>query len=641
MDPERLFYVEPHDVSGITYPTAWGFEGGPAPPGPDFFPPWHYDTISAVVGRVGHDVSIHGEVFSPFSQLMELLDYSNALMALVDDPGKVRACLARLVEGTVLLANGQIEAGADAVLISSAFAGAGLISRTHYEEFVLPYERAVIAGIRERHAVPIYTHTCGAIGDRIDLMEATGTNGIDTLDPPPLGTVDLAEARRLTRGRLFIKGNVDPVHTLLEGDRAAVLAAARERIAVAGPGGGYILSTACSVAPAAPPDNVLALAEAAERWGQDRELIGTDSREPNADNRHRSPVVIMRVLAVMMAVAPMAAAQVPSPGVVSSEFVYETAPYPECHASTIVQAPSGTLVAAWFGGTKERAPDVSIYVARRDGARWGEARKVADGVQADGSRHPTWNPVLFQSPGRGPLFLFYKVGPSPREWWGMVTTSADEGRTWAAPTRLADGILGPIKNKPVVLADGTWLSPSSTEAEGNLWVVHFERSADQGRTWQKVGPVDVSRARFDAIQPSVLVHRDGSLQALCRTRQGVVGQTWSRDGGKTWGPMSATELPNPNSGTDAVTLADGRHLIVYNHAAQRPDAPGSGNRWPLDVAVSVDGLTWTRVLTLEREPLPSGYAYPAVIQAADGLVHITYTWDRKRIKHLVIDPRKF
>jgi hypothetical protein len=268
VDPERLFYVEPHDLSGLTYPPSWGFGGEPAPPGPGFFPPWHFDTVRAVIARTAHGVSVHGEVFSPFSQLLELLDYTQALMALVDDPGKVKACLARLADGAIALGIGQVEAGADAVLVSSAFAGAGFISRRHYAEFVLPYERAVVAGIRARHDVPVYTHTCGAIGDRLDLMAATGTNGIDTLDPPPLGTVDLAEAKRLTAGRLFIKGNIDPVNTLLNGTRAEVLAAARERIRTAGPGGGYVLSTACSVAPATPPDNVLVLVEAAERFGR-------------------------------------------------------------------------------------------------------------------------------------------------------------------------------------------------------------------------------------------------------------------------------------------------------------------------------------------------------------------------------------
>lgn len=268
VDPDRLFYVEPHDLSGITYPFSWGFSADPAPPGPRFFPPWHYDTIKAVVERVGDAISVHGEVFSPFSQFMELLDYTNGLVALVDDAGKVKACLERLSAGAVELGCGQVAAGAQAVLISSAFAGAGLISRAHYAEFVLPYERRVVEGIKSRHDVPVYTHTCGAIGDRLDLMEATGTNGIDTLDPPPLGTVELADAKRLTSGRMFIKGNIDPVNTMLLGSPEDVLAASRDRIETAGPGGGYILSTACSVAPAAPPSNILELREAVERWGR-------------------------------------------------------------------------------------------------------------------------------------------------------------------------------------------------------------------------------------------------------------------------------------------------------------------------------------------------------------------------------------
>jgi hypothetical protein len=268
IDPDALFYVEPHDLFGITYPSSWTLDGEPAPPGDGFFPPWHVDAIRTVVERVGRDVSVHGEIFSPFSQFLELLDYSNGLVALLDDPGKVNACLARLSEGAILLARKQVEAGAHAILISSAFAGAGFISRKHYAEFVQPWESAVIAGIQAAHDVPVYTHTCGAIGDRLDLMMDTGTNGIDTLDPPPLGTVELGDAKRQTRGRAFIKGNLDPVNTVLLGTPDDVREAAMERIATAGPGGGYILSTACSVPPGAPPENVAVLAAVAEQDGR-------------------------------------------------------------------------------------------------------------------------------------------------------------------------------------------------------------------------------------------------------------------------------------------------------------------------------------------------------------------------------------
>jgi len=351
---------------------------------------------------------------------------------------------------------------------------------------------------------------------------------------------------------------------------------------------------------------------------------------------------------VLAAVAVYAAEKPLHPAILSSEFIYEKGPYPECHASTIAETPDGVLVASWFGGTKERNPDVCIYVSRFENGRWTEGMKVADGVQADGKRQPTWNPVLFQ-PKQGPLVLFYKVGPTPRDWWGMMMTSADGGKSWCSPARLPDGILGPIKNKPVQLTDGAWFSPTSTEgnkevqsdkgdAEGG-WLVHFELSRDAGKTWEKIGPVSKGGPKFDAIQPSILFHKDGRLQAVCRSKQGVIAQTWSKDGGKTWTALTATELPNPNSGTDAVTLADGRQLLVYNHSAHRIDE-AKGNRYPLDVAVSTDGLSWNRVVTLETEPCTSGYAYPSVIQSADGKVHVTYTWDRKRIKHVVLDPAK-
>lgn len=269
IDPEQLFYIEPYDIGGIKHPYGWGFGGQPARKGKAFFPPYQHDTIRYVVGRTGNDVSVHGEVFSPFTQFMELLGYSNGLMALIDDPGKAEACLEALTEGTIELACGDAAAGVHAILISSAFAGSGFISRRHYTEFVLPHERKVIRGIKARYpGLPVYTHTCGAIGDRLDLIEQTGTNGIDTLDPKPLGDVDLAEAKRRVAGRMFIKGNIDPVNTLLRGTPQESLAAARERIEIAGPGGGYILSTACSVAPATPPENILKLREAAELYGK-------------------------------------------------------------------------------------------------------------------------------------------------------------------------------------------------------------------------------------------------------------------------------------------------------------------------------------------------------------------------------------
>jgi hypothetical protein len=269
VDPEQLFYMEPHDLSAITYPYSWGFDGEPAPRGPEFFPPWQMDTIKYVLSRVGDRVSVHGEIFSPFSQFMEMLDYTNGLMALMDDSAKAKACLDALADGAAELALLQAETGVHAVLISSAFAGGGLISRQHYTDFVLPYEKKVIDAVKAKFPdLPVYTHTCGAIGDRLDLMAATGANGVDTLDPPPLGTVELKDAKQQLAGKQFIKGNLDPVNTILMGTPEAVTIAARERIQTAAPGGGYILSTACSVSPAAPPENICRLREAVEQFGK-------------------------------------------------------------------------------------------------------------------------------------------------------------------------------------------------------------------------------------------------------------------------------------------------------------------------------------------------------------------------------------
>jgi predicted neuraminidase len=257
---------------------------------------------------------------------------------------------------------------------------------------------------------------------------------------------------------------------------------------------------------------------------------------------------------------------------------------------------------------------------------------VANGIESPTVRYPTWNPVLFQPEG-GPLTLYYKVGPNPDQWWGMVMASPDEGKTWGQSSRLPDGILGAIKNKPVQLPDGTILSPSSDESNG--WSVHFERSTDNGETWARIPVADLS-GEWGGIQPTILLHPDGRIQALCRTRGGRVTETWSSDKGLTWSRPEQTALPHANSGIDAVTLRDGRHLLVYNHV--QGAAFEFGPRSPLNVALSSDGKQWERTVDLETEP--GEFSYPAVIQGRDGMVHITYTWNRKRIQYVVLDPEK-
>lgn len=325
------------------------------------------------------------------------------------------------------------------------------------------------------------------------------------------------------------------------------------------------------------------------------------------------------------------AALQPASPIVTSEYIYERAPFPAAHASTIVETKDG-LLAAWFGGTRERAPDVGIWTSHRVNGAWTNPVEVANGVRPDGTRYPCWNPVLFDM-GDGSITLFYKVGPSPSEWWGMAMTTRDSGKSWSDPRRLPDGVVGPIKNKPVRLSDGTIVAGSSTESNANpsVWRVHFERSTDGGKSWTIVHPDRAaSGSELDAIQPSILVHADGRLQAVGRTRSQRVFETWSTDRGRTWSPLILTPLPNPNSGIDAVTLRDGRQVIVYNHTTE--------GRTPLDVAFSRDGKTWDPPIVLESEP--GEYSYPAVIQTSDGLIHITYTWKRERIKHVVIDPAR-
>jgi predicted neuraminidase len=310
---------------------------------------------------------------------------------------------------------------------------------------------------------------------------------------------------------------------------------------------------------------------------------------------------------------------------VKSEFIFETnaVPFASCHASTIVES-QGRLLAAWFGGTGEGHLDVGIWLARFVGGKWTAPAEVATGKQTDGSRQPCWNPVLFQG-STGPLMLFYKVGPSPSRWWGMLMTSNDGGLIWSVPRRLPSGILGPIKNKPIELSDGEILCPSSTEHNG--WQVHFERTRDRGATWETTPPLNDGH-KLAAIQPSVLSHAGGKLQAIGRTRQGRIFELWSADNGKTWSELALTSLPNPNSGIDAVTLKNGCQLLVYNHTTK--------GRTPINVAVSSDGKDWRQVFVLENAP--GEYSYPAVIQTRDGLVHITYTWNRVRIKHAILDP---
>jgi predicted neuraminidase len=319
------------------------------------------------------------------------------------------------------------------------------------------------------------------------------------------------------------------------------------------------------------------------------------------------------------------------PGFVRSEFVAQEPPTASSHSSTIVET-KDDLICAWFGGSRERAPDVSIWASRNAGKGWGEPVELANGVHdAQRVRYPCWNPVLFR-PRDGPLILFYKEGPSPESWWGMVMTSEDNGITWTRPRKLFDGFYGPIRNKPVELDDGTILAGSSVENSG--WMVQMERTKNVVREWTKTRYLN-SSMEWAAIQPTILPWDDGSLQILCRTKNGKITQSFSYDKGLTWSRMRATDLPNPNSAIDSVMMRDGVAALVYNHS----NDPETG-RSTLNIATSKDGKKWDAAMVLENEK-NGEFSYPAVIQTADKKLHITYTWQRKGIKHVVVDPSAF
>jgi predicted neuraminidase len=299
-------------------------------------------------------------------------------------------------------------------------------------------------------------------------------------------------------------------------------------------------------------------------------------------------------------------------------FIADPPPTPSAHASTIVELKPGQLMAAWFGGTGEGNKDVAIWGARYESGRW-----LAPVELAREPNTPTWNPVLFHTTD-GVLWLYYKFGTSPQQWTAARMFSNDDGRTWSKPEHLPAGIYGPIRAKPLVMANGLIVSGSSVESYQS-WAVWIERSKDNGKTWTRHGPVMPPEGGM--IQPSVVQVAGDHLRLYARTdKAGRIAVSDSMDAGVTWSPARLTELPNPNSGLDVIRLKDGRYLAVYNHTPR--------GRTPLNLAISPDGDKWTPLQTLESEP--GEYSYPSMIQAGDGTVHIVYTWQRKKIRHVTV-----
>ncbi len=226
-----------------------------------------FEIFDLIYEKVGDEFSIHGEVTSPFDYLLDLLRYENALMALIENPVKCKEILQHFTNGISKLATEMCEKQIDAIKISSPFAGAGFISPQFYKEFVLPFEAQIISTIKSKGKF-VYLHTCGAINDRLELMIESGTSGLECLDPKPLGDVDLIDAKRRLGKKVFIKGNIDSVNTLLFGEIEKIIRNVSEIISVGKQGSGFILSTACSIAPKVPASNIKILIDLAERYGK-------------------------------------------------------------------------------------------------------------------------------------------------------------------------------------------------------------------------------------------------------------------------------------------------------------------------------------------------------------------------------------
>lgn len=321
------------------------------------------------------------------------------------------------------------------------------------------------------------------------------------------------------------------------------------------------------------------------------------------------------------------------PQVVVDEFLYKRASFPECHSASIVETKKGDLIATYFGGTKERNPDVCIWVSRKLKGKtdWTPPQMVADGVFSPDYREACWNPVIYEM-SDGELRIYFKIGVNVAKWKGWLVRSKDGGKTWGKREQLPDTIYGPIKNKPI-LNKGRLISPTSDERDG--WKLYFEYSDDLGKTWKRTAYVDAEQG-IKAIQPSIIVLPDGRLEALCRTRSRHIGVTYSNDNGETWSKLTFIDTPNNNSGIDAVNLQDGSYALICNDWPIEPDKE-KGARTPLSIMRSQDGIHWNHWITLEDSPILQ-YSYPSIIQSRDGHIHVVYTWRRQRVKHVELIP---
>jgi len=302
--------------------------------------------------------------------------------------------------------------------------------------------------------------------------------------------------------------------------------------------------------------------------------------------------------------------------------IFDKAPFPSCHASTLTETTAGRFVAAWFGGTAEKAKDVQIWLSRFDGQRWSEPVVVGRDTGV-----PTWNPVLFAWTETR-LSLWYKSGPDPMTWTGFRRDSADGGATWSEPRMLPAGFFGPVRAKPIRSEKGTFLAPTSVESHRN-WTAFVDRSTDEGVTWLRSNPL-VGSTGYHQIQPALAQGQRGLIAVMRSRNPRWVLRSVSLDDGATFSPAQPTAVPNPSAGVDIVSDEDRTLWMTHN--------PSPIFRTPLVIAKSTDdGQTWTTTHNLETEP--GEYSYPALILTHDQQLAYTYTWRRTHIKFGIV-PRK-
>ncbi len=319
---------------------------------------------------------------------------------------------------------------------------------------------------------------------------------------------------------------------------------------------------------------------------------------------------------------------------IDSCYINKGASTNSCHASTLVEVEKGKIMAAWFGGTYEGAKDVGIYISTYEKNSWSEPFCIIKPLVQNNDTLPCWNPVLYKSKSNR-LYLFYKVGKNPREWFGAMVTSIDNGKTWSKTTYLPEGFLGPIRNKPIEINPGKIICGSSTESvDDNKWRVHVELYNESKNQWEKIKVPNSSN--FDVIQPTFIIHPDNKIQMLCRSKHNTIITSWSKNNGKKWSNMDSLRVVNSNSGIDAIDINHELFLVVNNPLKH-------GSEWYigrniLDVEFSKDGIQWQKLLDLENHP-KGEFSYPAIIQSSDNKVHILYTYNRKFIKHVSFDIR--